>query len=475
MIDHPLLLLLRTLDRDQFKKLQNFLKSPYFNKNKDVEKLAAILAKEFPELNNAKRLAVRALHKKVYPSKAFKLDRMPKLFLALSKLVDQFVAFERAQDRELDNRVNLLHYYHDAALSQHFDKSLKKCEQILQNLGTKGDKDYLNKHWIGLLSVRYQSSTNELDKGQRLNEAYLHLQTFYLISILRLHCLSYNHKHVANYEASELNTELVLKQAGSSPFNQVLLIKAYYHTILFLRDQERDDSFKTVKEIIEKGELEDHPEDQKLLYDSASNFCALRIMNQQEQYQGELFELYQFALKKGLLYLNGYLFPNTIKNIVTLALWLKEFDWVENFIEHYKERIEPEFREQIYSYNRANVLFHTGQFDKARDLLELASYKDIYYQLSARRLFIKICYEQQEISLLESLVQSFYMFIYRDDLVASPAIESNRNFINLLKSTINTAPGDQDRYQKLLNKLQESGRMIERRWLKEKLSALAGE
>ena len=469
MIETSVIKVMKSFDKQDLKDLKLFLSSPYFNKKEKIFELADYLAKQAPEFNDEKKLNRIYIFKKLFPKEKYNPDKMQRLIAAFTKKVEEFIAYQSLKDKNFLKKMSVLKYYHNASLEDQFLKAEKELIGLEDQEEIKSDVDYLNSYLLSLERFNYLSSNNSLKRGEELNRSSELLERFYLLSRLRLLCHTFNHQNVIRYESDFVTTELILKEAASEQFVKIPLIKAYYHVIMFLRDETQEESFQIVKTLIESGQVSNHVDDEKLLYDFASNYCALRINDGQLIYQQELFSLYQFALEKEILFVNGYLFPNTVKNIVTIALRLEEFDWIEQFLEDYKDKIDPEHREEIYNYNKAHLYFYQLKYDEALDLLDDSNYKDIFYKLAVKILRIKIYCETNEDNLLDSAINAFSAFICRDDLVSDRYIESNRKFINLLKQLRSTSISDKKRFAKLLDKLLETKQIAERNWLREKI------
>lgn len=54
---------------------------------------------------------------------------------------------------------------------------------------------------------------------------------------------------------------------------------------------------------------------------------------------------------------DGYLSPWTYKNIVIAALRAGEFEWTEQFIKSYKNKLNEKFRINAFNYNMGYLLF----------------------------------------------------------------------------------------------------------------------
>ena len=130
------------------------------------------------------------------------------------------------------------------------------------------------------------------------------------------------------------------------------------------------------------------------------------------------FEIYQTLLEKGIIFKNGELLPWDYKNIVTLGLRLKEFEWIEGFIKNFNHKLPAKFQENALTYNLANLYFSQKRYDDVIRLLSTVEYKGLYYALDGRWLLLRTYYELQEMEAMESLVESFRIFLLRNKLLS---------------------------------------------------------
>ena len=127
----------------------------------------------------------------------------------------------------------------------------------------------------------------------------------------------------------------------------------------------------------------------------------------------EALELYKEGLQQQIFFENGILSPFHYKNIIALGLGLKEFEYVGVFIETYKPFLEKKYRESTYCYNLALLHYRTANYGKAMELLQKVSTKDVFNNLTARRMLVIIYYDQGNFEALYSLLDSFQNYVYR--------------------------------------------------------------
>ncbi|HMS65746.1 MAG TPA: hypothetical protein PKD83_10905 [Ignavibacteria bacterium] len=93
MLNTSLLEILRTFDKAELKRFEDFVQSPYFNKKTIIIKLFKNLKKYAPDFkkDNLKREIV---WKSLYPEKEFNYGVMKNLIYDLTQLVERFLAEE---------------------------------------------------------------------------------------------------------------------------------------------------------------------------------------------------------------------------------------------------------------------------------------------------------------------------------------------------------------------------------------------
>ena len=73
-----------------------------------------------------------------------------------------------------------------------------------------------------------------------------------------------------------------------------------------------------------------------------------------------------------------------------------EFEWVESFIETYKDKLSEDPEQLAYLYNRAVLQFHKKEYGEVIKLLyhRIQSFQKISYGIGARIYLCKALWEQ---------------------------------------------------------------------------------
>ena len=186
----------------------------------------------------------------------------------------------------------------------------------------------------------------------------------------------------------------------------------------------------------------------------------------------EYLELCKDLLVNGLMFSDEGLSPWQFKNIIVVALRLGEFEWTENFIHKYNERLPEQYRDNSVTFNLARLNWYQKKYDKVVELLREVEYEDFAYNLGAKSMLLTTYYETDEIEPLYSLLESFRVYLNRDKKMPEQQKTYYRNLIKLTKKLTKIMPGDKKAIEKFKTEINETKGIADLRWLKEKIAEL---
>ena len=142
-----------------------------------------------------------------------------------------------------------------------------------------------------------------------------------------------------------LFTDEIIDHVKNNDYNDVPSIIIYYQILLTHKEPANRHHYEKLKEYLKRF-IHKFPETEaKEILDAALNYCIIRMNAGEEPYVREAFELYCQSLENGLLLVQGQITPWSYKNVVTIGLRLKEFDWVEKFIHDFSTLLDIRYRE----------------------------------------------------------------------------------------------------------------------------------
>jgi len=120
----------------------------------------------------------------------------------------------------------------------------------------------------------------------------------------------------------------------------------------------------------------------------------------------DLLVLYKQGLSTNALLENGTISRFTYQNIVSVGLLTKEYDWIREFINSYKNKVDKNYQESAYRFNLGRLAYRQKNYEEALDLLKDTDHNDLLINLFSKTLLLKIYYELEEFQLLNSFLEA---------------------------------------------------------------------
>ncbi|HET6990155.1 MAG TPA: hypothetical protein VFJ43_02480, partial [Bacteroidia bacterium] len=207
------------------------------------------------------------------------------------------------------------------------------------------------------------------------------------------------------------------------------------------------------------------------MYQYVLNYCIKKINLGNINWQKTLFEIYKITIGNKVLMSEGHLSHWDYKNIVTISLRQKEFDWAKSFVENQKKFLLPAERENAYIYNLANVYFNAGEYSRSLKLLQQVEFSDVYYQLDSKSILLKTYFELDETESFFYHATAFRTFLNRNKLVS----EYQRTiYLNLIRysSQLMKAAGIKKKIMLIRKKVEENRNIADLQWLLRKIESV---
>ncbi len=462
-----LIKILRTCTKKEYRDLHKWLASPMHNQRKDVARLFGYIMDD-NHLYNDSFLEKEAAYKWVFPKEPFDDAKMRQTMHFTTKCVEEFLIYQELLDDPVNARIALAKTLRKRKLSKPFEKQLRETQKVQKNQAFRNGQFLRNEYFIQQEQYYYFSGINRLEFN--LQEMADALDSMYIADKLRQSCLMLaNVYKKQEYEIGMLDD--VLNVVKTKDFLNIPAIAIYYYSYMAQTNKEDESHFLNLKhELTEYGQLFPVSEIRDI-YLLAINYCIGRINAGIPQYLREAFELFREGLEQKFLLDEGALSRYTFINVVTIGTNLKEFDWIEFFISDYQKYIEEKYRENIVSYSLGRLHFFRKEYDKAMRLFSQVEYDDILMNLNAKVMQIQMFYEQEELDVLESLLESMRTYLVRKKVIGYHR-SNYKNIIRYTKKLIKANPFSKTQRGKLQKEIEEATPLTEKKWLLEKLKNL---
>ena len=330
MNNSTLLLLFDRLEKKEWKDFRRFLSSPYFNQRKDVLQLFDFI--EESRLLKIVDLDKRRAFKKIFPKENYQDAKIRHLMSYLMKLLKSFLIQQQIEVDEVHQKIKLCHILRKKGIDKMFEKEWSSTQKLQRQQSLRNTHFYYNNYQLNLERSEYLHQ-NQRSGEMNLQEMTDELTTFYIADLLRQACSVLAHQSMNSqiYELKLLPTVIQLLEQGW--LLQVPTVAIYFHSYRALNDLKNENDFYRLPILIkENWEQFPRAEIRDILV-LAINYCIKRLNRGDKEFIREAFELYRFGLEKEILINNKILLLYTYKNILKLGLALKEYNWVESYLE----------------------------------------------------------------------------------------------------------------------------------------------
>ncbi|HAY34596.1 MAG TPA: hypothetical protein PK536_04555 [Ignavibacteria bacterium] len=452
MLKSSLLEILRTFSKQELIKFEDFVRSPYNNKVKNVVNLFAEIKKYAPEFSD-ENLEKEKVWTRLFPGKKYNYGIMKNIIYVLTGLSEKFILLEEYSVNYLRCEIDLIEAAHSKNLPKFTSGKIDQLEKKINIEIDPNKYSSINQ----FLAVAYKffdmksSFIHEYNLKQDRQD-FLSRSSDYLL----FNFLVRSFKIIHN---SSVNQAQVTRPVSSN-FLEKFFLKLNEHSILeelFLNENKFQDKpgkivycfYLMYKALTSKGDKTEYVKFKTYLMEnidlfsayelqnlnSCRNTCAIFLNSSDEEVAREALEWYKFLEQKNILLLKNGLIHNSIMlTVVNYSIKLKETQYAEEFLNRYKDKLPAESRDNTYNYCMAMIHFGKGEFGKSLECLSGISDVDMIQKYLIKKLYLRIYYEMND---YESFIYAFDTFAHfkkRNKITSEPRSQAFNDFVNSIRS-----------------------------------------
>ncbi len=455
--------IVQSLTPRELREVRKWLRSPAHNRREDVQRLFEYLAGVGGVAHPRKLDKVRVF-RQVFPGEAFDDARLRQTMHFLLKVLENYLTWKELTEDARSSKIALARTYRKRRLDKSCRKALQDAGALLEEESFR-DERHLH-HCFLFEEERYNYLSGFKRTELNLQEVSEALDTFFIAAKLRQACFMLAHQAVVKRAYDPGLLPAVLQYVENRQLLDIAPIAIYYHGYKALTEKESEEHFFHLKSQIARHGHQLPEEELRIVYLLAINYCISRMNAGQQRFLRETFEMLRRGLESKILIENNTLSRWTFLNAVVNGTLLKEFAWVENFIQEYQTYLEEKYRTNTVHYCRAKLFFEKGDYDRAQPLLVQYDFEDIVLNLNAKTMLLKIFYEENELDALDSLIASMRTYLQRKKVMGYHR-ENFLNFLTLTRKLAHLNPYDQPKREALRREIEAVHPMIvtDRQWL----------
>ncbi len=485
-----MMVLIRHLNKKEFKNLGLWVHSRIHNSSKKVIKLYEIL-KKYHKTGKALEAFTLMQNMNILPKGAKRKDISEKneqdlrqIMSLLTIQIEDFLIWKKGKERTISNRRLLM----DALLEKQLFKlvriTMNKTRKKLQSSTIRNVGYCIDTYKLAEVDYYIDVFLKSKDSNTSLKILIEALEQSCLSQLLNYYYVIANTKHIIKIDNSPF-MEVVKNYIEHSGERQIFTVEIYYQLLKVLEDEQPKDYYALKTKLFESLEVFNVHEI-RIFFNAMTNYCNRKFKNGEEEFMYEKFEVYKKGIEIKCWSAGVYFSEHQFIHIVKSALYLSELDWLDEFFRTHKDLLNPDVKEDVINYYHALTAFESKQYDTAQDNLRYISAKqDFAYYMESKVLLIKIYYDNNEKEYpIDSELENIrrYTSPTADKKMSETVRQQYSNFANFFKRIINRKkkliykePLTETNLKDLQKDLTKLNPIIERKWLEEKITELIQE
>jgi hypothetical protein len=475
MVNTILIDILRTFSAEEMKRFGEMTRSPYFNKQTTVAKLFEHIKVYYPDFEDI-ALKKQNVYAHIFPGKEYNYGSMKNLIYDLQKLSETFIIDQEMKKNDFDVRRSLINSLYGRKLTALSEKNLRELEKDITAKETIDEDNFLklfNIHKTKRIHIfaAAKGNTNINQKTQtpyyeQLLNATKYLKKYFTLDTLRTYNYIITNKNILNTEKTIKDCELFIAQYNEGEHEELSLKLE----LMFLKmnlGMITENEFLQFRKLV-LSDLHKMKADKSTILAYSIyllNYC--RIKNKFEK----KYLIYAFEILKNLsdndnfISGSGYMNIVLVRNIILIATQLNEFEWCENFLKCYDNKIHPDYRDNIMTFYNAHKKFHERSFDESLECLSKLSFDDIYNKNYIKILMVMNFYELKYFDLLNEQLESYKKFLANNDSLPESYKKDSLKFVGYMNKLLKATSGKKSDLFYLRNSIKSEKELQNKDWL----------
>ena len=489
MIKSSLLEILRTFDETEFLKFEDFIRSPYHNRNSNAIKLYSEI-KTYSSDFSSDELDKEIVWKKLFPGKDYNYGTMKNLIHELSKLAMKFIVLEEFEENILEKDNILINCLNERNIPKLFNIKMNEIERQYAKDSFQNDYFFVNDfysafskiNWIKIYHNR-ANNLNAVTEKDLIDSSSTFIYSF-LIYLFKYYNNVMTDSLNQNYSMDKNVLPVFLKEISHEIIDKLLVVvkkhSARDYNILSVfwkmsRSQLNSNNIeyfldfkKTLNDNIKILSKWDAKDLFSLMGNSLNNIDPSKI-----NIDKELFDLTNTMLNNNIFFnRDGSMTSWDFNLYLWRAFNANKYEAIKKFRDKHLNKIPKDNIEYSENIAKAFLLFGERKFEEVLEIITYLHHSNFILKVRMKHLKAKCLYELSDQITFDSEFKSTYQFLKNNKMLSPKVRADTENLFGRIKRMFRLKERFNDyEFYKLKKEIMESS-VNREGWQNEKINEL---
>jgi hypothetical protein len=489
MLKHQSISIIRSLSKKELNKFDLFIKSPYFTKSKRITEFFGVLKNYICKCDKIEDYTKENLWRDLNYKGEYKDFVIRRLFSDILVILKNFLVHEFISVNKYEYDNCLLGQYYFRKLDKLFEEQMKATEKETNNGKMNDIGNLFELSNIKVLKHNYFSKkSGEENRGQifeiiGLNKEIMTLSIIFffwnfITSYRNIITVSRNFNITPDYDFEKMYKSINIsniyhKMKEENEYKYLMEISI----LLFEEFNDMSDfrKYLKLKEAVKKNANKFSEILLQSVYELMINDCIVRKQVDEKHkhfYDKEILNIYKDILP--IIKDSPIITVQFFRGIMKYSLILKEYKWLQNFIETHYKKLRREYRDEMYKLSYANLYFNLRKFEEALTYISTIKGFNHFTKMDVKDLELKILYEKGLYENIYYAIENYKKYLKGNKSVTDKRKEIIAKFLIILKKIVSIKIKNEviTSRDDLLNEIKKDKNINEYEWLIEKISEL---
>ncbi|MCX7878590.1 MAG: hypothetical protein N2510_08140 [Ignavibacteria bacterium] len=462
--------ILKSLSQSDFRKLGEFLHSPFHNKSRKIIELYNYLKNFYPELDS-RYFKAEVISQNIFNNKK-KTQNARTLMSSFTALTEKFLIYNQLEKNLLLQKNLLIEALYRKDVNKPLNQEINEVSRLLRKEFNK-DIDFYYHEFIFKALVNNIKGT---DLDLNMDKDYLNLSEIsdklFILSKLKIANTILSRKIIPDTKYEEIWSIKDIIDFSEKNISEIMrnhpMIFSEFNILMMMTKPEKQEYFLSLRDYVFKNINRFSYEELSQVYYSLTNYCVNKISIGETRYLANLYSIHTFFEKAGFYRSNRKIQYTDFLAVIICGINNEKLEWSKYFLSEYKDNIVQSFKNDTVMLARAVISFAEKKYDDALDNLSQVSYRYSYFYLKSKEIYIKIYYETKNFTALTSVIDATRQYLKRHKEILAHHYERFNLFLSNVLNLIKLDDKDKTEIAYFLRKLDRDRHTIAREWLIEK-------